>query len=51
MAEWSQDHVVAIGLLNSNFSLVDRTWLNCRPDGALRCKVETVGLEGRGVVC
>jgi hypothetical protein len=51
MVEWSGDHVVAIGSLNSNFGLVDRTWLNWRPVGALRWKVETVGWEGRQVVC
>jgi hypothetical protein len=28
-----------------------RTWLNWRPGGALRWKVETTGWEGRGVVC
>jgi hypothetical protein len=49
MAEWSEDHVAAIGSLNSNFGLVDRTWLNWRPGGALRWKVETAGWDGRGV--
>ncbi len=39
MAEWSEDHVAAIGSLNSNFDLVDRTWLNWRPGGTLRWKV------------
>jgi hypothetical protein len=32
-------------------SLVDGTWLNWRPDEALRWKVETTDWEGRGVVC
>jgi hypothetical protein len=41
MVEWSEDHVAAIG----------RSYLNWRPDGALRWKVETVGWEGRGVGC
>jgi hypothetical protein len=50
MAEWSEDHVAAIGLLNLNFGTFDRIGLNWRPDGALRWKVETVGWEGRGVV-
>jgi hypothetical protein len=51
MAEWSEDHVVTIGSLNSNFGLVDRIWLNWRSGRALRWKVETAGWEGRGVVC
>jgi hypothetical protein len=34
-----------------HFGLIARTWLNWRPDGALRWKVETAGWEGRGVVC
>jgi hypothetical protein len=46
MADWSEDHVAAIGSLNSNFGLVGRTWLNWRPNGTLRWKVETVGWEG-----
>jgi hypothetical protein len=33
MAEWSKDHVAAIGSLNLHFSLVARTWLNWRPGG------------------
>jgi hypothetical protein len=51
MAEWSEDHVAAIGFLNLNFGLVGRTWLNWRPGGALRWKVETIGWKGRGVAC
>jgi hypothetical protein len=51
MAEWSKDHVAAIGFLNLNFVISDRFLLNWRPDGALRWKVETVGWEGLGVVC
>jgi hypothetical protein len=46
MAEWSEDHVAAIGSLNINFGLVGRTWVNWRPDGTLRWKVEIVGWEG-----
>jgi hypothetical protein len=38
MAEWSEDHVVAIGSLNSIPWLVDGTWLNWRPGGAPRGK-------------
>jgi hypothetical protein len=51
MVEWSEDHVAAIGSLNSNLGLVGRTCLNWRPGGALRGKVETIGWEGRRVVC
>jgi hypothetical protein len=43
MAEWSEDHVAAIGSLNSNFDLDGGTQLNWRPGGALRWKVKTVG--------
>jgi hypothetical protein len=32
-----------------NFGLVVKTWLNWRPDGALRWKGEIVRWEGRGV--
>jgi hypothetical protein len=46
IAEWSKDHVVAIGSLNLKPWLV-RLWLNWRPGGGLRWKVET---DGRGVV-
>jgi hypothetical protein len=38
MAEWSKDHVTAIGSLNSTFWLVVKTWLNWRPGGATRGK-------------
>jgi hypothetical protein len=51
MAEWSKDHMTAIGSSNLNFGLVGKTWLNWRPGGTLRWKVETIGWEGRGVVC
>jgi hypothetical protein len=51
MAKWSKDHVATIGHLNLNFGLVGSTWLNWRPGGALRWKVEIVGWEGRRVVC
>jgi hypothetical protein len=50
MVEWSEDHMAAIGSLNSNFGLIGRTWLNWRPGGALRWKVGTVSWEGRRVV-
>jgi hypothetical protein len=40
IAEWSEGHVLAIGSLNSNLGLVDRTWLNWRPGRDLRWKVE-----------
>jgi hypothetical protein len=50
MVEWSEDHVADICSLNSIPWLVDETWLNWRPGGALRWKVETTCWEGRGVV-
>jgi hypothetical protein len=31
--------------------LIGALWLNWRPGGTLRSKWETVGWEGRGVVC
>jgi hypothetical protein len=49
MAEWLEDHVTAIGSLNSNFSLFGSSWLNWRPGGAPRWKVEATGWEGRYV--
>jgi hypothetical protein len=36
MTEWSKDHVAAIGYLNSNFGLVNGTWLKWRLGGTLR---------------
>jgi hypothetical protein len=51
MAEWSEEHEVAIGSLNSNIDLIDGLWLNWRPGGAIRWKVKTVSWKGRGVVC
>jgi hypothetical protein len=49
MVEWSKDHVVAIGSLNSK-PWVSSSWLNWRPGGALRWKVKTIGWEGPGVI-
>jgi hypothetical protein len=37
--------------LKVNFGLSGRFWLNWRSDGVLRWKVETIGWEGREVVC
>jgi hypothetical protein len=51
MAGWLEDHVAAIGSLNSNLGLVGRTWLNWRLGRALRWKVETISWKGRRVVC
>jgi hypothetical protein len=52
MAEWSEDHVTAVGYFNSqHFGLIDGTWLNWRTGGTLMWKVETVGWDGWGVVC
>jgi hypothetical protein len=49
MTEWSEDHMAAIGSLNSKLWF-SSPWLNWRPSGAHRWKVETTGWEGRGVV-
>jgi hypothetical protein len=43
MAEWSKDNVAAIVPLTQHFGLADGTWLNWRPGGALRWKVEITG--------
>jgi hypothetical protein len=43
--------VAAIGFLNLNLGFFGILWLNWRPGGALRWKVETVSWEGQGVVC
>jgi hypothetical protein len=50
MIGWSEDHVAAIGSQTQYFGIVDGTWLNWRPGGALRWKAKTAGWEGRGVV-
>jgi hypothetical protein len=50
MAKWSEDHMVVIGSLNSNFGLVGRTWLNWRPGGTLMWKVEDHRLGRSGSV-
>jgi hypothetical protein len=48
MAEWSEDHVTAVGCFNTqHLGLIYGTLLNWRSDGALRWKVETAGWEGR----
>jgi hypothetical protein len=51
MAEWLEDHTMAISSLNLNFGLIDGLWLNWRSGRALRWKVEIVSWEGREVVC
>jgi hypothetical protein len=51
MAEWSKNHMAAIGSLNLKFKIFGRLWLNRRPSGALGWKVDTIGQESRGVVC
>jgi hypothetical protein len=39
MAEWSKDHVAAIGSLKTkHFGLLAKTWLKWRPDEATREK-------------
>jgi hypothetical protein len=45
MADWSEDHVVAIGSLNLNFGTFGRAWLNWRLGGALSWKVDTTGWD------
>jgi hypothetical protein len=50
MTEWSEDHVAAIGSLNSTLDYFDSSLLNWRPGRDLGWKVETAGWEGRGVV-
>jgi hypothetical protein len=48
MDEWSKDHVVAIGSLNSS---IDGTWLTWRPGGAIRGKGrQLVGKDGEWYV-
>jgi hypothetical protein len=49
MAEWSKDHVAAIGPLTSNSGLITVTWLKWRPGEATRGKRETAGWDGQGV--
>jgi hypothetical protein len=52
VAEWSEDHVTAVGYFNTqHFGLVDKVWLNWRPGRAFRWKVETTSWKGRRVVC
>jgi hypothetical protein len=36
MAEWSEDHGAATCSLNLKFGIMDGSWLNWRPGGALR---------------
>ncbi len=38
MAEWSKDHVAAIGSLKPKLWLVAKTWSKWRPGGAIRGK-------------
>jgi hypothetical protein len=51
MAEWSKDHVAAIGSLKTqHFDLLAKTWLNWRPDWAIRGKWgQLVGKVGKWV--
>jgi hypothetical protein len=50
MAEWSEDHVKAIGSINLNFGTFGISYLKWRPGGALRWNVKTVRWDGWGVV-
>jgi hypothetical protein len=45
MAEWSEDHVAAIGLFNSILESYVRWVANWRPGGAHRWKGETIGQQ------
>jgi hypothetical protein len=37
MTELSEDHMAAVGYFNTlHFGLIDGTWLNWKPGGALR---------------
>jgi hypothetical protein len=50
MAEWSKDHVTAIGSLTQHFGLIAATWLNWRSGGATRGKWgQLVGKVGEWV--
>jgi hypothetical protein len=50
VAEWSKDHVAAIGSLNLKLWLMARTWLKWRPGGANRGKGrQLVGKVGEWV--
>jgi hypothetical protein len=49
MAEWLEDHMVAIGSLNLNLGIFGGIWLNWRPDKALRWKSETIIQKGQRV--
>jgi hypothetical protein len=51
MAEWSKDHVAAIGPLNLNLGICGRFWIIWRPSGALRWKGEDhcLGRSGSSV--
>jgi hypothetical protein len=47
MAEWSEDHVAAIGSLNSTFGLVGRNWITSDRVGPLGGKCRpSVGKVG-----
>jgi hypothetical protein len=51
MAEWSKDHVVAIGPLTSNSGLITITWLKWRPGRATRGKGRQLVGKVRKCVC
>jgi hypothetical protein len=51
MAEWSEDHVVAIGCLNLTLAEFVEYDLTGDRGGGLRWKVGTVGWKGRRVTC
>jgi hypothetical protein len=51
MAEWSEDHMAAIGPFNLNHGICGRFWIIWRPGEALRYKREDhrLGRLGGGV--
>jgi hypothetical protein len=52
MAEWSEDHMTAIGLVKlKSWNPVLEDWLNWRPSGAHRWKGEAIswGRSGSGI--
>jgi hypothetical protein len=50
MAEWSKDHVAAVGYLILKLWLIAETWLKWRPSGAFRGKWrQLVGKVGEWV--
>jgi hypothetical protein len=51
MAEWSKDHVAAVGSLILKPWLIARTWLKWRPGGAFRGKWRQLVGKVREWIC